>query len=496
MYLLVKGLMLSVLGLVKLSYCKKTLKIDGSACQTMMVISSTPWAIKGSIGVLADAYPLFGYHKASYILVAAVIGSIGLFALATFPVTSAALSAILLFSVNLEIATSDLLCEGKYAELMQTKPKTGSTMVSYVWGCFQIGSLVAAMFVGPQLIVYKVLFWVLLPLAVSIIIPTSLGYLADERVAPEKEGIDMELIKTYPYIVAFCIIMAAVALGNAAIDIFFFEEHFWQMVYAISCSVFLSVLAFLWLPRQLAKCNFYMFMASVLYLNISGAQDFWFTADEQCVPGGPAFDYTYYNTYTSIVGAFTGWVGVVIFQNFMSGWTFRTLFWVTTVLQCVASASDLIIINRLNIAWGIPDKWFYMFGDAVIGPAVMMFALMPAVVLTSKLVPKGLESTTYALLAGFQNFGGVVSNQIGLYATQFAGVKTEAPCNFDNLGWLVGISHCLLPLLAIPLTFILIPNKLMTEMIIEDEASEPTLLQGALGKDEGRYIIRKLTFCE
>jgi hypothetical protein len=56
--------------------------------------------------------------------------------------------------------------------------------------------------------------------------------------------------------------------------------------------------------------------------------------------------------------------------------------------------------NRYNIAWGIPDKWFYMFGDAVIGPAVMMFAFMPAVVLTSKLVPKGLESTTYALLAG------------------------------------------------------------------------------------------------
>jgi hypothetical protein len=61
---------------------------------------------------------------------------------------------------------------------------------------------------------------------------------------------------------------------------------------------------------------------------------------------------------------------------------------------------------------------FYMFGDAVIGPAVMMFAFMPAVVLTSKLVPKGLESTTYALLAGFQNFGGVVSSQIGIFATQ------------------------------------------------------------------------------
>ena len=63
------------------------------------------------------------------------------------------------------------------------------------------------------------------------------------------------------------------------------------------------------------------------------SQDFWFTGDEKCVPGGPAFDYTYYNTYTAVVGAFTGWLGIVVFQATMSGWSFRTLFWVTTVIQ-------------------------------------------------------------------------------------------------------------------------------------------------------------------
>jgi hypothetical protein len=31
-----------------------------------------------------------------------------------------------------QIATADLLCEGKYAELMQERPHTGSTMVSRV----------------------------------------------------------------------------------------------------------------------------------------------------------------------------------------------------------------------------------------------------------------------------------------------------------------------------------------------------------------------------
>ena len=59
-YLFVKGLLNAVLGLIKLSYCKKTLDIDGNDCQTMMAVAGTPWAIKGAIGVLSDAYPLFG----------------------------------------------------------------------------------------------------------------------------------------------------------------------------------------------------------------------------------------------------------------------------------------------------------------------------------------------------------------------------------------------------------------------------------------------------
>ncbi len=149
MYLIVKGLMLSVMGLIRLSYCKKTLGINGTQCQTMQAISSTPWAVKGALGVISDAYPLFGYHKASYIIVTASFGTMAFFILASTPTLSVTFAAILFFFANFQIAVSDLLCEGRYAALMQAKPETGSTMVSYVWGCFQIGSLIAAMFVGP-----------------------------------------------------------------------------------------------------------------------------------------------------------------------------------------------------------------------------------------------------------------------------------------------------------------------------------------------------------
>ena len=129
-YFGVKGLLLSIMGLVRLSYCKKSLGIDGSQCQTIGAIASTPWAIKGAIGVISDAYPLLGYHKRSYIICTAFMGSAAYFALAAFPVGSPMAAAMLLFCANLQIATADLLCEGKYASLMQAKPKTGSAMVS------------------------------------------------------------------------------------------------------------------------------------------------------------------------------------------------------------------------------------------------------------------------------------------------------------------------------------------------------------------------------
>jgi MFS family permease len=86
-------------------------------------------------------------------------------------------------------------------------------MVSLVWGCFQMGSLIAACLVGPVADKYnpqarslllalllalllftflladkynpQVLFWVCLPLAASIIYPTSRGWLQDDRVSPE-----------------------------------------------------------------------------------------------------------------------------------------------------------------------------------------------------------------------------------------------------------------------------------------------------------------------
>ncbi len=81
----------------------------------------TPFSMKALIGAISDSVPLFGYHKASYIMASAVLGSVSYIVLGSVDL-SAKVVAFLFFMVNIELATSDLLCEGKYAELMRAKP--------------------------------------------------------------------------------------------------------------------------------------------------------------------------------------------------------------------------------------------------------------------------------------------------------------------------------------------------------------------------------------
>ena len=42
----------------------------------------------------------------------------------------------------------------------------------------------------------------------------------------------------------------------------------------------------------------------------------------------------------------------------MGDWHFRPVFFVTTVLRTGAAVVDIVIVNRWNLAAGIPDKVF------------------------------------------------------------------------------------------------------------------------------------------
>lgn len=236
-----------------------------------------------------------------------------------------------------------------------------------------------------------------------------------------------------------------------------------------------------------------MFLTNAMNLQLRGALDVFYTGDELCIPGGPNFDRTFYLSWSVMVGSLAGVLGVSLFQMILSRTWYRRAFWTTTLLQVAAAIVDIAIVERWNRRVGISDKLFYMLGDTIIQEVVFMLDWMPAIVLTSKLCPTGVESTVYALLAGFQNFGASVASALGVLAIDIGGIETpdDAPCDFSNLTWLIIFGHVVLPLLTIPLTFWLIPNARMTDDLIgglpmaaTDDGSD-TSDDGAGDKEEG-----------
>lgn len=88
--------------------------------------------MKALNGAISDIYPLLGYHKRSYMIISAIIGSISVLLLASLELTfsTAKVASALMFGAMVEISFIDLLCEGKYAELMKKKPETKGDLIT------------------------------------------------------------------------------------------------------------------------------------------------------------------------------------------------------------------------------------------------------------------------------------------------------------------------------------------------------------------------------
>lgn len=429
--------------------------------------------MKAAIGLLSDSVPIFGYHKRSYIVVVSFIGTAALLILGLIdlPSTLAPVAAFLLLLVNLQIAVVDLLTEGKYAELMVKRPDTGSDLVSFAWGLHSVGSFFGSLVSGPMgdYVKARYIFLVAVPVAAQVLVPTLIGWFPEERLPPEERHIRHDKLTEHPNLVKLSVFMTigAVVVGMSALG-----SDGLQSYLSIGAAFTLAFLGYVWLPSTLRHANMYLFLNNMMYLSVSGAMDYWFTAGEQCVPGGPAFSLTFYNTFANVVASFASIVGVALFQRFLSRGNFRIAFWTTGLVKLGASFFDYAIVRRYNKAVGISDHVAFMMGDAVIFQVVVMLETMPAVVLTSKVCPPGMEASVYALLASYQNLGMSVSRTLGVALLDFLKIKTKEPCNFDGLPNAILIAHVLLPALAFPLVFFLIPNVMMTDNLINEQEDD------------------------
>ncbi|EPY25946.1 hypothetical protein AGDE_11618 [Angomonas deanei] len=160
-------------------------------------------------------------------------------------------------------------------------------------------------------------------------------------------------------------------------------------------------------------------------------------------------------------------MGSVLFASFFSQHKYVWVFVITTVLQMAGSIFDLIIVKRWNIAIGIPDHAMYLMGDSIVYEICFVFSIMPQQILMSRLCPRGTESMSFALLAGISSAGNSLSGVIGSLMMEFKWpvYNTKKRCDFSNLPYLIIVGHLCLPILIVPLAFLLLPNARICDVI-------------------------------
>jgi len=177
-----------------------------------------------------------------------------------------------------------------------------------------------------------------------------------------------------------------------------------------------------------------------------------------------------------ILGTIVSFLFVFVYQLVFSKWKFRNVLLFVTLLSGVAGAFDVIIVKRWNLVIGIPDKAFYVIGEAIMEKGIGMLRWIPSSAIIGKACPHGMEAATYAYLAGMSNFASTVASLSGAMAIDWTGLLMNPPnsttagyeCNWDNLGLLVLIGHVILPVVGGCLIVLVIPNVYQTEQLVPD----------------------------
>ncbi|CAJ1414797.1 unnamed protein product [Effrenium voratum] len=370
------------------------------------------------------------------------------------------------------LATFDLLCEGKYSEMMREE-KAGSEVLTFVWTMCQWGSLLAAAVLyfvidseGPRPVILGCL-----PFAFVAFWRTWMGDLHEE---PARSWKSLRA-KAYsePELFLLALLMACGSLVVALATAFWGRQG--RLLAAVSVSVLLVVFSFRTLPRVLARSNLYMFIISISYLDLSGPLSYWYTGTDGCVPSGPHFSYSYFLAVSNVVGSAGSMLGAVLFQS-MQSWSFRSAFRVTTFVQISASLFDLFIITRMNLTLGIPDAFAYLFGDAACQSIAAQMIIMPQALLTARLCPRGAEATVFAILAGFQNFGSNIGSILGAQLAETYGIQCSrlGPCNFESLINLIILCHILAPMACLSFLFLVPTAKMNDEKAFATDSPPPS----------------------
>ena len=374
-------------------YFKDDMKVDPATLSTIQSIAAFPWCLKPVFGFISDGFPILGFRRKPYIMIGGLVGALSWFLFAG-AVNSVWGGFVCMLFTNIGIAMANVIAEALIVERSRGEEQHyASTLQSIIWGAYSVAGVIAAFLSGwlIKYISYKSAF---------------------------------ALAGVFPLTLVFCALLIE-EKAHAAVRMDVLKSQAKQLINTML------------LPNILRPCVF------IFLLNgtpSSGATWFYFYTDVL------KFDSEFIGLIGT-VGSIAQLAGVVLFQSTLTRAHYRSILLWSTIASCVLGLTNLIVIFRWNVHWGIPDG-FFMLGESAIGSIVGWINTMPVLVLAARLCPSGMEATMYALIMSINNFGGVVGTLTGSIVTNMLGVTAKHLENFWLLVLICNLTT-LLPLLLI-----------------------------------------------
>eukprot|EP00435_Cladocopium_sp_Y103_P049119 s3002_g14.t1 len=328
-----------------IAYLYRSYTVPGPQMQIYRGVSHLPWAMKPMIGLLSDAVPILGYNKSPYILLVAILGTSAMTTIGLVPKTSLSVTSLVfcLFLIQLQLSTTDLLTEAKYAEKMQTKPKEGPALM--------IGPILSAF--GP-----KLPFLVTLVPASIVILPVLRGYMQEKRLTWQEVHAARSAILRQKEACILCVLMLAATMILSYFGTMLSVRA--NAMASISIAVMILLSFSILLRPEIAKVNTFFVLQTSVNFSIGGAAFYFYTDTKEQYPEGPHFSMVFYTTVLGVAGSICSLLGIYTYQKYASEWTFRQLLLVSNVAICILSISDVVFFLRLNVRIGIPDHAFIL----------------------------------------------------------------------------------------------------------------------------------------
>ncbi|OVA07494.1 Biopterin transport-related protein BT1 [Macleaya cordata] len=407
-------------------YWKDVQKVQPSESQIYSGVTSFPWIVKPLWGLLTDVVPIFGYRRRPYFIIAGFLGVISTLLISLHEKLHIVFALLSFTAGSAGVAIADVTVDACAAQNSITHPSLAADIQSLCGLCSSIGALVGFSISGflVHLIGPKGVFGVLS-------IPAAL------------------------------VLLVGMVLKEPHIPSFSYRQVYQKFVDASKAMLTTLRCGDVWRPCL------YMYLSLALSLNIHEGMFYWYTDPE----AGPAFSEENIGFIFSF-GSIGSLLGVLLYQKVFKDYQFRGLLFWTQLLYGLSGMLDLILLLRLNLVFGVPDKFFVVVDEGV-SQMTGRLKWMPLLVLSSKLCPPGIEGTFFALLMSIDNLGILTSTWGGgllLHFLQVTRVK------FDNL-WLAILIRNIMRICPLALLF-LVPRSdpsssiLPTELLKTKEGEE------------------------